>query len=74
LRIFVFRTDGAKDEKFTADGELEDAWSGAEERASIFEFCGEMQRQEAERQAGMRAAEITVQTEAEATVAAAVGR
>lgn len=74
LRVFVFRTDGANDEEIAPEGELEDAWSGAEERASIFEFCGEMQRREAERQAGMRAAEITVQTGAEAPVAAAVGR
>lgn len=57
LRILIFRTDIAQAEDIAPSGELEDIWGGAEERAAIFEFCGELNRKEAERHAGMRAAE-----------------
>jgi hypothetical protein len=54
LRVFILRNDTKKIEEYCAEGKISAAWEVVEERASIMEFEGGMDRKTAERSAGIR--------------------
>jgi len=54
LRVFILRNDTKKIEEYCAEGKILAAWEALEERASIMEFEGGIDRKTAERSAGNR--------------------